>query len=172
MSSLNGPEGVVRLELLLHLQTAAKTRTSANLGLDDCKRLQFCSADASSQERGQKTSAKVISSSVEFIQVAPSTDTACNFRFNCTSPLEPGIAVGSFTGAGSQTEFFCTMGFHVRRGNNEQFLTAGHCDHVFDDTGVFHQDGRKTPQNPQGTIGVVRASAYATPRIELPGRPS
>ena len=43
-------------------------------------------------------------------------DDACTSRTNCTWPMRAGIRITS-----------CTMGFHIRVGSDEQFLTSGHC---------------------------------------------
>lgn len=46
----------------------------------------------------------------------PDQDNACTSRTNCTWPMRAGIKITA-----------CTMGFHVRVGSDEQFLTSGHC---------------------------------------------
>lgn len=49
----------------------------------------------------------------------------CTSRDRCYDPHKAGIYIhrSSVTGAG------CTMGFHVRSGTDEQFVSAGHCGH-------------------------------------------
>lgn len=49
------------------------------------------------------------------------TDTSCSGREDCTDPMRAGTIVRSNSGK------ICTMGFHIRVGTDEQFLTAGHC---------------------------------------------
>ena len=51
-------------------------------------------------------------------------DAVCTSRSNCYSPSRPGIVIrkGSWASGSS-----CTMGFHVKVGSDEQFVTAGHC---------------------------------------------
>ncbi len=54
--------------------------------------------------------------SIEWTVGPPEQDNACTSRTNCTFPMRAGIKIT-----------YCTMGFHVRVGSDEQFLTSGHC---------------------------------------------
>lgn len=49
---------------------------------------------------------------------------ACTSRSACTSPMKAGIQIRR----GSKTGALCTMGFHVKSGSDDQYITSGHCD--------------------------------------------
>lgn len=48
-------------------------------------------------------------------------------RDNCDSPMRAGIRI--YKGA-NYSSYSCTMGFHIRVGTDEQFLTSGHCGYT------------------------------------------
>jgi hypothetical protein len=59
----------------------------------------------------------------------PDPDAACVGRDHCDTPLRAGIRV--YRGANPpNNEANCTMGFHITRGTDEQWLTAGHCGYT------------------------------------------
>lgn len=51
-------------------------------------------------------------------------DTHCTTRDNCHDPMRAGINI--YKGANFSSGW-CTMGFHITRSGDEQFVTAGHC---------------------------------------------
>lgn len=51
------------------------------------------------------------------------TDDGCTGREYCTIPMKSGNVIRK----GSTSGTVCTMGFHIRVGSDEQFVTAGHC---------------------------------------------
>ena len=58
--------------------------------------------------------------------------THCSTRDHCHAPMKAGINIykGSTSGSG------CTMGFHIVRSGDEQFVTAGHCG--YDGSNVWY----------------------------------
>ena len=81
-------------------------------------------------------------------------DANCVSRGNCDTPTRAGIRIekGSTDGAD------CTMGFHVRRGSDEQFLTSGHCGHTGSNS--WYHDGL-------GFVGTELASTFISHRADV-----
>lgn len=89
----------------------------------------------------------------------PVSEAACT-RTNCSNPMYAGIQIrrGSVTGSR------CTMGFHIRRSTDEQFVTTGHCSHGTLSNNWYHSG--------YGFIGSVLASSYVNGvdamRVQMP----
>lgn len=76
--------------------------------------------DASITSRLQRA----IGTDVAFVAEAIGSDTVCNARNNCANPMKAGVRIDrDFLGS----SWWCTMGFVVSAGADEQVLTAGHC---------------------------------------------
>ncbi len=75
-------------------------------------------------------------------------ETACTNRSNCSSPMKAGILIKQ----GTSSIAICTMGFHVIKDGDTQFLTAGHCGYTLSSNSWYH-DG-------YGTVGVEQATRY------------
>ena len=60
----------------------------------------------------------------EIVVGEPGTDVTCSGRSDCHSPFESGILIYRDY---ANSNWYCTMGFHISVGNDEEFLTAGHC---------------------------------------------
>lgn len=76
------------------------------------------------------------------------SDVVCTNRDNCHTPLRGGVMIRKGA-VGSANN--CTMGFHIRIGTDEQFLTAGHCGH-FGSNNWYH--------NGLGLIGAEAGTLY------------
>lgn len=71
-----------------------------------------------------------------FVETGPtSQETVCNNRNDCHTPLRAGVVVRNNTASSTGT---CTMGFHIRIGTDEQWLTAGHCGCAYTATDWHH----------------------------------
>lgn len=76
-------------------------------------------------------------------------DVDCTSRNNCHDPYKAGINI--YKGAVDSVPE-CTMGFHIRIGTDEQFVTAGHCGYTGSDEWFEPVLGR---------IGIELATLYA-----------
>lgn len=81
-------------------------------------------------------------------------DAACNGRNDCWDPVfEAGVLIYKDNASSSS---YCTMGFHITVGSDQQFLTAGHCGYNPPDD--WHHPGYS---GPSGThVGNELASLY------------
>lgn len=81
----------------------------------------------------------------------PNQGDVCTSRTNCHTPLRIGVRIG-----GSSGSFNCTMGFRLKIGSSNSFLTSGHCT----PTSWYHgslyigsQQATLYPISPNGTLG-------------------
>lgn len=80
------------------------------------------------------------------------SDATCNGRNDCHTPFESGILIYRDF---SYSNWYCTMGFHITVGSDEQFLTAGHCGY-----GAGAPDDWHHPTFPGTFVGNEIASLY------------
>lgn len=81
----------------------------------------------------------------------PGHDTHCTTsRDHCDSPMKAGINI--YRGA-NYTTWYCTIGFHISIGTDEQFVTAGHCGYYTPNT-WFHPAFSDAIGSEQGTLYV------------------
>ena len=72
-----------------------------------------------------KLGAEILPSHMFRVEAAePEVETVCSSRDTCYSPMKAGIRIRK---GSSRSSSGCTMGFHIQRGSDEQFVTAGHC---------------------------------------------
>lgn len=106
-------------------------------------------------------------SSVNVVEGEVGVDEACTNRANCTSPMRAGNRL--IRGNVGNTTQWCTMGFHVRHGADEQFLSAAHCSHATRSNFWYHPGlvgpWMSTGQNLNGFVGARTATAYGTPPV-------
>ena len=81
----------------------------------------------------------------------PGHDTHCTTsRDHCDSPMKAGINI--YRGA-NFTTWYCTQGFHISIGTDEQFVTSGHCGYFTPNT-WFHPAFSTAIGSEQGTLYV------------------
>jgi hypothetical protein len=91
-----------------------------------------------------------------------STEVACTTRNNC---WDPSYRAGIMVRRGSTTaDYRCTMGFHIAKGTDEQWLTAGHCG---------YEGSNSWYHKASGLIGTEQATLYVpngidAMRVQLP----
>lgn len=124
-----------------------------------------------------RTLRKTIESEVVLVPDESSVEEACVSRSDCINDMRSGNRIERLNRFSNKA---CTMGFHVRVGSDEQFLTAGHCSHG-SKSNVWYHDGMDngpagtsynsaTGENQTGYVGNVQQTAYATPTvIQNPG---
>src|SRR5699024_5359405 len=104
----------------------ARGLTAYQIGLDVRSYAVNIAVDGTDFAKAQRELAGIsaaIGVAVDLRAGLPAIPQACTDREHCTSPMK----AGNVTRRGSTTGGRCTMGFHVRIGTDEQFITAGHC---------------------------------------------
>lgn len=84
---------------------------------------------------------------------------------SCWTPLRAGVRVRWSTAinpSDPRTGHYCTMGFHILKGGNQEWLTAGHCVKNASSVQMFHARNYHNPggQTPYHKIGDMKDSLY------------
>ncbi len=103
--------------------------------------------DRGAFERLELALANASAVQLRVVPAARVVEANCASREDCDYPMRGGIAVRQGSSAGPA----CTMGFHVRSGSDEQFLTSGHCGYSGSNT--WYHAG-------YGSVGSELASIY------------
>jgi V8-like Glu-specific endopeptidase len=109
--------------LMVAFSEEIRTGIVSGIGVDTKNNGLILTTASSNGDELRKAIPEGVTAPVAIMTDAPVGDHSCQFRGECDSPQRAGVRINP-SGA---TSNYCTSGFAVRKGTDEQVLTAGHC---------------------------------------------